>query len=314
MVRVQENPVAAFLGRQSPMILDGGLATELEARGCDIGDELWSAGYLLMDQDAIRDLHLEYLRSGADCVIAATYQATLQGFKRRGLAPEDSRALLGRAVELAREARDLFLAQAPSGRRRPLVAASVGPYGAFLADGSEFTGDYDRDEDALYAFHRERFQILAEAGADVLACETIPSRPEARALARLLDETPGAWAWMSFSCRDERRLCDGSPLAEVVAEVQDNARIVAVGVNCVAPRNVSALIEEVRRASGKPVVAYPNSGEIYDAAGRRWSGDPDPRGFAARAAEWVDGGASLVGGCCRTGPEHIRRIRRRLIG
>lgn len=312
----QENPVAAFLGRQTPMILDGGLASELEARGCDLGDDLWSAGYLLINQEAIRDVHVDYLKAGADCVIAATYQATLEGFEKRGRSHEEARSLLRQAVDLCREARAIFAdPDSPggsSGRERPLVAASVGPYGAYLADGSEYTGDYDRDEDGLHAFHRPRFRILAGCGADLLACETIPSRAEARALARLLDETPGAWAWMSFSCRDERHLSDGSALAGVVAEVQGHERIVAVGVNCTAPRFVPSLIEEIRRTSDKPIVVYPNSGEVYDVEARHWIGEPDPGDFAARAVEWVERGASLVGGCCRTGPEHVRQIRRRL--
>lgn len=309
-----DDPVKAFLRRQRPMILDGGLATELEARGCDLSDELWSAGYLLLDPDAIRRVHLDYLVAGADCVIAATYQATLGGFRRRGLSPHDARTLLLRAVGLAREARDRFWDAAPTGRLRPLVAASIGPYGAFLADGSEYTGAYDRDEDALVAFHRRRFELLAGSGADLLACETLPSAAEARALLRLLRGSRGTWAWLSFSCRDGRHLADGSEIAEVAAEAAACERVAAVGVNCTPPRFVPELLDEIRRVSDRPIVVYPNSGETYDAAAKRWRGDADPGDFAACAAGWVERGAALVGGCCRTGPEHISRIRRRLLG
>ena len=294
------------------MILDGGLATELEARGCDLGDDLWSAGYLLLDPDVIRDVHLAYLNAGADCVISATYQASVQGFRKRGLSLEDVRSVLQLAVDLACQARELFWSKSPAGRERPLVAASIGPYGAYLADGSEYSGTYDRDEDGLFAFHGQRFRFLAQTDADLLACETIPSRSEARALLRLLDANPESWAWMSFSCRDERHLWDGSALAEVAGEVAEHERVVAVGVNCTAPRLVPDLIGEIRRVSEKPIVAYPNSGEHYEVAIRHWIGNPDPGDFAAKSVEWVERGASLVGGCCRTSPEHVRRIRERM--
>lgn len=309
-----DNPVLAFLRRQSPMILDGGLATELEARGCDLADELWSAGYLLMDPDVIRRVHRDYLAAGADCLISATYQATVAGFKKRGLSREESRSLMLRAVELAIEERDAFWRQRPSGRQRPLVAASVGPYGAYLADGSEYTGDYDRDEEGLYAFHRQRFRLLAASGADLVACETLPSLPEARALLRLLGESAGTWAWLSFSCRDGRHLSDGSEIAAAAAAADAVQRVVAVGVNCTAPRFVAELVDEIRRVTAKPIVVYPNSGELYDVAAKRWLGRPDAGEFAAAAVDWVERGAALVGGCCRTGPEHVRQIRRRLLG
>lgn len=295
------------------MILDGGLATEMEAQGCDLSDELWSAGYLLLDPDVIGRVHRDYLAAGADCVITATYQATLTSFRRRGLSPREARALLNRAVELAVEARDAFWNDAPPGRRRPLVAASIGPYGAYLADGSEYTGAYDRDEDGLMAFHRRRFELLATSGADLLACETLPSATEARALLRLLRDSPGTWAWFSFQCRDGRRLADGSEIAAAAAEVAACERVAAVGVNCTAPRFVPELVERIRGVTDRPIVVYPNSGEHYDVGTRSWLGTPDPEDFATAAAGWVERGAALVGGCCRTGPEHIRRIRERLV-
>ncbi len=193
------NPIRPFLGRQGVLILDGGLATELEARGADLGDAtgLWSARLLRADPDLIRDVHLAYLEAGADCIIGASYQATVAGFVATGLDEAQAVALIGRSVELAREARDLFWSRrdrpvrdSPArdrpGRLRPLVAASVGPYGAYLADGAEYTGAYGLAEGGLVAFHRRRFAILAASGADLLACETVPSLPEARALARLL--------------------------------------------------------------------------------------------------------------------------------
>ncbi len=314
------NPITPFLERQGVVVLDGGLATELEARGFDLRDELWSAQVLLEQPEAIRRLHLDYLEAGADCVIGASYQATLEGFGRRGIERGQAEELLRRSVRLALEARDDFWSRRADrrGRLEPLVAASVGPYGAFLADGSEYTGEYGLDEAALAAFHRRRFEVLAAAGADLLACETIPSLLEARALARLLEEVPGPPAWLSFCCRDDHRLSDGSDLAAVAAELDGSERIVAFGVNCTAPRHLPGLIARLRGATDKPIAVYPNSGEVWDGSEKRWLVETDEvrraGDFAAASAGWRAAGARLIGGCCRTGPREVRAIRSRLLG
>ncbi|MEV0384450.1 homocysteine S-methyltransferase [Nonomuraea sp. NPDC050643] len=284
------------------LVLDGGLATLLERLGADLRDELWSARLLLEEPGLIRRAHADYFAAGADVATTASYQATFPGFARRGLDRARAERLIRLSVELAGQARD------EAGRG--LVAASVGPYGAYLANGAEYTGDYDLDEDGLYAWHLPRWEVLAGAGADLLACETIPSYPEARALARLLDATPGVKAWVSFSCRDAERLNDGTPIREAAALFGGNPRVVAVGVNCTAPRHLPGLIACL--SGGLPVVVYPNSGETWDAAGRRWLGLADPMEFGQAAKEWERAGASLIGGCCRTTPEHIRQIRAHL--
>jgi homocysteine S-methyltransferase len=304
--------MTALLGEQGVVVLDGGLATELEARGHDLSDALWSARLLLDDPTVIRDVHASYLEAGADCVVSGSYQATVEGFRRRGVGVEEGRSLLLSSVELALQARDDFWRQAPPGRLRPLVAASVGPYGAALADGSEYTGDYDRDEAGLLGFHRERFALLAGAGADILACETLPSRAEASALLRLLDETPGVRAWFSFTARDAAHISDGTPIAEVAREL-DHERIVAIGVNCVPPHVVPALLNELRRGTDRPLLAYPNSGEIWNATMRRWEGAPEGARPDESCVLWRDAGAAFIGGCCRVGPGDIGRIRRRLL-
>ncbi|WP_084956859.1 homocysteine S-methyltransferase [Thermoactinospora rubra] len=277
------------------LVLDGGLATHLETLGADLGDELWSARLLLEDPALIRRVHADYFAAGAEVATTASYQASLPGFMRRGLSVAEAERLIRLSVELARQARD----EHGSG----LVAASVGPYGAYLADGSEYTGAYDLDEDGLLAWHRPRWEILAGAGADLLAVETIPSYPEARALARLLADSPGVRAWVSFSCRDDEHINDGTPLAEAAKLFDGLPQVVAVGVNCTAPRFVPGL---VARLHAKPAVAYPNSGETWNATLRRWVGLADPVEYGQAAATW---GAELVGGCCRTTPEHIRQIR-----
>lgn len=283
----------------STLVLDGGLATHLEALGADLSDELWSARLLLEDPDLIRRVHADYFAAGAQVATTAGYQASIPGFVRRGLDVAQAERLIRRSVELAAQARD----EAGGG----LVAASVGPYGAYLANGAEYTGDYDLDEEGLLAWHRPRWEILASSGPDLLACETIPSCAEARALARLLRETPSVKAWVSFSCRDGEHLNDGTPIREAAALFASDAQVVAVGVNCTAPRHIPSLVAAL--SGGLPVVVYPNSGETWDAERRRWLGLADPAEYGQAAKEWERAGASLIGGCCRTTPEHIEQIR-----
>jgi homocysteine S-methyltransferase len=297
------------------MVLDGGLATALESAGYDLEDELWSAKILLEAPEAIRQVHREFLLAGADCITTSSYQASFPGFHKRGLRDSRTVDLLRDSVRLAVDAREAFWSERGNrrGRRRPLVAASVGPYGAFLADGSEYTGHYDVDDDGLYVFHRSRWQVLASTQADLLACETIPSRREVSVLLRLLRETPESWAWLSFSCRDSAHLCDGSRLAEVAQLCDVEPRVAAVGINCTAPELIAPLIKEARQATSKPVIVYPNSGGQYNASRKRWEGDCTSIDLAAASTEWVALGAVAVGGCCRVGPQDIAEIRRRLI-
>jgi len=279
-----------LIEEQGVVILDGGLATELEARGHDLADELWSARLLRDDPDAIRAVHRAYVEAGADGVITASYQATIERLPA---------GALRLSVQLARDA----------GPR--IVAASVGPYGAARADGSEYTGDYDLKEGGLGGWHAPRFEVLDGAGADVLACETIPSFAEARALAKLLGRTP---AWFCFSCRDGERISDGTPIETCARHLDGIEKVAAVGVNCTPPRFVESLVKRIRAVTRKPIVVYPNSGERWDAARRAWTGTRDPGEFAEMAARWRDAGATILGGCCRTGPAHIRALRGRLLG
>ncbi len=304
------NPIASILRDYPLIVLDGALATELERRGCDLRDPLWSAKVLLESPELIRQLHLDYLLAGADGVITASYQASVEGLTCRGLAPSEALALIQRSVYLAREARDAFWADPAHrvGRPRPFVAASVGPYGAILADGSEYRGDYDLDEAALIEFHLPRLAALLATGPDTLACETLPRLLEAQALVRLLAEFPEASAWISFSARDGAHTCHGERLTDCAAALDACPQVVAIGVNCTTPRYVPDLIDAIRAATDKPIVVYPNSGEVYDSARRCWRGTSDSAVFAEQAREWAAHGARIIGGCCRTGPEHIRAL------
>jgi homocysteine S-methyltransferase len=305
------DPISRIVKQQGFLVLDGGLATELEARGADLHHELWSAKVLIEDQDLINRVYGDYLRAGADCIVSASYQATLPGLMRYGLSEVDAIELLQQCVQLALRARCRFWGEPANrvGRLKPLVAASVGPYGAYLADGSEYTGVYGLDEGELYEFHRRRWHILARAGADVMACETIPSLVEARAIVRLLSETPDRRAWISFNCRDRTHVADGSPLAEAVRELTSVKQLAALGVNCTPPTMVAGLIRCLRNSTDKPIMVYPNSGESWDAETRAWKGLAEPVDFGRLASEWRALGASCIGGCCRTGPGHIRVIR-----
>lgn len=305
------NPIDPFLHHQSCLVLDGALATELERRGAVLDDPLWSARILLERPGLIRQVHEDYFRAGADGAITVSYQASFEGFARRGLSREQSEALLRGSVRLAVEAREAFWAEAANraGRLRPLVAASVGPYGAFLADGSEYRGDYGLSKRQLIDWHRPRLAVLADSGADLLACETIPCLREAEALVELLGEFPGTAAWLSFSCCDGEHLCHGEPFREAAALAESCPQVVAVGVNCTPPAYVEGLLRSAAGHTGKPLLAYPNSGETWDAQRHCWVSGGRPVDFGALARRWYAAGARLIGGCCRTGPADIARIR-----
>ena len=312
------NPIASILNRQPALVIDGALATELEARGYNLKDELWSAKILLEQPEAIKQLHYDYFKAGADCVITASYQATIDGFMKRGLTEEQAIDLIKKSVRLAIEARDEFWAMETNriGREKPFVAASVGPYGAYLADGSEYRGNYGLTEEQLIKFHRPRMKALIEAGADpstgsgqvMLACETIPTPIEARALVKLLGEFKGMSAWISFSCRDEAHVSEGETLEECVRQIESSPQVAAVGVNCTSPKYIPALIREAKKATDKPILVYPNSGESYSAEKKDWNDDPVFESFGVEAKEWFEAGARMIGGCCRTSPREIQVI------
>ncbi len=294
---------------------DGALATELEARGCSLDDPLWSAKVLLEQPHLIRDVHRDYFAAGATVATTASYQATPQGFARRGLSEDAALDLVGLSVRLADEARRHHLANHP-GAGPLLVAGSVGPYGAYLADGSEYRGDYVLEPEAFKDFHRPRIAALVEAGADFLACETLPSFAEAEALLALTREFD-VESWFSFTLRDGGHISDGTPLAAVAELCGAEPRVAAVGVNCVPLHLVSPALAALGVAGSTPLVTYPNSGESYDPATKTWApasaadGEADnggTSGLAAGAAEWRALGARIVGGCCRTTPRDIAAL------
>ena len=317
---IQRMDATAFrtaLDAGEAMLLDGGLSTQLEAQGADLSDRLWSARLLADDPAAIVAAHLAFFRSGARVATTASYQATFEGFAARGIDRGGAEALLRRSVELAGQARSLAEAEDSAAGRPPVrrfVAASVGPYGAMLADGSEYRGRYGRTVAELRDFHRDRLAVLASTDADVLAVETIPEVEEAAAVAELLPQVEGAAAWVSFSCRDGAHLCSGAPVEEGVAAVDGRPGVLAVGVNCTAPEHLDELVGRIRAATPLPIVVYPNSGEGWDAAARRWTGFGRDRVDPDAARRWRGLGAGLVGGCCRVTPDQIAALAPALAG
>lgn len=304
------NPLSPILAEQGIVILDGALATELERRGADLNDPLWSAKILLEQPELIKQVHLDYFRAGADCATTASYQATIAGLTRRGLNHTQARRVIEQSVQIAHEARAEFWRDDENRKRRvrPFIAASVGPYGAFLHDGSEYRGDYTLSENELMDFHRERMQVLVDAGADMLACETIPCLLEARALTKLLDEFPNTTAWFTFTARDEIHISHGETIVECAEFLNSNPQVAGIGINCTSPLFINGLIRNLRAATSKPIMVYPNSGEIYDAQNNQWLGETSCDAFGMQAREWYENGARVIGGCCRTTPEHIREI------
>ncbi|MFF9152773.1 homocysteine S-methyltransferase [Streptomyces sp. NPDC014846] len=287
---------------EGTVVLDGGLSNQLESAGHDLGDELWSARLLAERPEAVTEAHLRYFLAGASVAITASYQATFEGFARRGTGHDETARLLTLSVDLAREA---ARRAADAGADRPLwVAASVGPYGAMLADGSEYRGRYGLAVDELERFHRPRIEVLAAAEPDVLALETVPDANEGAALLRAVRGL-GVPAWLSYSV-DGLRTRAGQPLEEAFAPAAAVDEVIAVGVNCCAPRDVAPAAEIAARVTGKPVVVYPNSGETWDARARAWTGRTT---FSAEQVRtWRRAGARLIGGCCRVGPDAITAI------
>ncbi|MGA8548151.1 MAG: homocysteine S-methyltransferase [Mycobacterium sp.] len=291
----------------SALIADGGLATELEARGHDLSDALWSARLLVDAPQEIAAVHAAFYRAGAMIATTASYQASFDAFAASGICRDDTARLLRRSVELANGARDeagrwghLPLAGDGSPTKQRWVAASVGPYGAALANGSEYRGRYGLSVRQLEDWHRPRLEVLADAGADVLALETIPDVDEAEALVNLV-RSLGVPAWLSYTI-DGAHTRAGQPLSDAFAVAAGIPEIVAVGVNCCAPDDVLPAIRSAREI-GKPVIVYPNSGERWDAARRSWVG---PSRFSPMlAVQWMAAGARVIGGCCRVRPTDI---------
>jgi homocysteine S-methyltransferase len=288
------------------------LASEIERQGIAIdGDPLWSARLLLDNPSLLEDIHLAYARAGADILTTATYQASLPGLAAVGLSAGESRKVLAKSVHLARKAGTRWArSRGLADGERPLVAASMGPYGAYLADGSEYTGAYVQDKAALRSFHEERMAVLANAGADILACESIPSQAEGEVLLELLGTYPYLTCWISFTCRDALHVSHGEPVAACLSMAANFPHVLA-GVNCLHPHLVTPLMTAVLDSGGAAAqVVYANRGDTWIAESRTWNTNTglDDAAYAADAADWAQLGALLIGSCCRTTPSTTARL------
>ncbi|MGW7098662.1 homocysteine S-methyltransferase [Streptomyces sp. NPDC054838] len=285
-------PLAEVLARRA-VLLDGGLSNQLAAQGCDLSGGLWTGRVLAERPDQVEAAHTAYVRAGAEVLITASYQI---GYR----APQAG-ALLRRSVALADRA-------ARAAGHEVWVAASVGPYGAVRADGSEYRGRYGLGVAELAAFHRPRIEALVEAGPDVLAVETIPDTTEAEALLGVLAGT-GVPTWLSYTVAGGRTRA-GQPLAEAFALAARTPEVIALGVNCCDPQDVGPALEAAASVTGKPLLAYPNDGSVWDAATGRWH--PPPARLPWPVTAWRATGARLLGGCCRIGPPDITALGARL--
>ncbi len=287
-------------------ILDGGMASELEYLGANINGPLWSAHVLEDAPEKIVAVHRAYIEAGADVIETASYQVSRMGYAEVGLDPARADVALLRSVALAREAAAAF----PN--RRIVIAASLGPYGAALHNGAEYHGNYTCTFNDLVEFHADRIKILAKAGGreapDLLAFETLPSLAEAEAIGQALAPHPELAAWFAFTCPDREHVAHGELLSQCAKAVAAFPQTAAIGVNCTHPTLIPALIAELRAGSDKPIVVYPNSGEGWDAQARCWTGSSDPAAYGAKATEWLEAGAQIIGGCCRTRPAHVRQV------
>jgi homocysteine S-methyltransferase len=288
-------------------VLDGGMATELERKGFNLDGPLWSAHVLESSPETIATVHREYLEAGADCLLTASYQVSAEGFREIGSqnAADAAANALRASVSLVEKVRSEYQAHSP---RRIWIAASLGAYGAMLHNGAEYHGNYDCSFEELVGFHQRRVAVLTRTNADFLAFESIPSLEEAKAILAALRPYPDVGAYLSFTCRDGMHVSHGE-LLRVCAELLDRqAQIIGIGINCTAPELIVSLIGEVAKVTSKPIIVYPNSGEHWDAAQRCWQGDGQIEAFGELAELWRNAGAQWIGGCCRTGPEHVRAV------
>jgi homocysteine S-methyltransferase len=305
------NIVEKIVSRYPFVILDGGFATELEKKGFSLKDHLWSAKIIAEAPDAVRDVHLSYLKAGADCIITSSYQATVPGFISAGYSRIEAVDLIGKSVEIAKDAIRLFHESAPdmSKRPEPFIAASAGCYGAYLADGSEYRGDYHLDITGYKNFHRERVDILVEAGAGVIAFETFPCMEEAAAVAELMDEYSDIQYWIVFTVKDALCTSHGDNFRDCIKLLHGRKNIIAAGINCSPPEFISPILDSLDAELRKNFAVYPNSGEHYRTDCSCWEDDPSASDYRRLTGEWYSKGAVLIGGCCRTGPDDIAEIK-----
>lgn len=303
--------LTTILTKSQLLITDGAAGTHLESMGCDLNDDLWTAKILKDNPELIKRLHCDYFQAGADFGVTVSYQATIEGYTKKGLTKAEAVDLIKTSATLLLEARDAWWEQEgkAENRRYPIAAASIGPYGAFLADGSEYRGDYHLSKEELRQFHQERIEILWNQGVDLIAAETIPRLDEAMVIAEIVQDL-NAKCWITFSAKNESQISNGQDISECIRALEVFDCVVAVGINCTAPQFVGGLIEKINTETNKPIVVYGNLGNSYDPNSKTWC-DHDKNGatsYLSYAQQWKNLGARIIGGCCGTTPTEIKQI------
>lgn len=299
-----------ILEKNGIMVIDGSMSTALEALGADNSSKLWTAAALAENPDLVKQVHIDYFKAGADCGITCTYQATIPGLKEHGYTNEEAERLIADSIRIFLEARDEWWESEGkvAGRAYPICLAGLGPYGAYLADGSEYTGNYGVSDNVLYEFHRRRLEIVKEAGAEIALIETQPSLNEAIIAANICEELDFDY-WISFSCRDGYRINEGDKISDCARVLSDGfPHLKMIGVNCSKPEYIASLIRELKSASDLPIGVYPNSGLIYDPETKTWTQPQNVMNFGAYALDYMQAGAVAVGGCCTTACEQIKQV------
>ncbi len=302
------NSIGDLLAKNKFLILDGAIATELERKGANLNDPLWSAKVLLERPALILQTHLDYLKAGADIITTTTYQATFEGLQHRGLSKAQAEQVFTLSVELTEQAREEFIKKQKT-NRRVLIAGSIGPYGAYLSDGSEYTGEYAINKSQIKSFHQERLEFLAGTNIDLLIFETFPNLNEIEAIVELLQEIDKPLpVFFSFSCKNANRLADGSLIKDAALLTAQTDHVKAIGVNCIQPNMVSPILATFSKFTSIPLLAYPNNGDAWDAKNKCWVENKLEDSSEPQWLDWLEKGAKIIGGCCRTTPSAIKRL------
>ncbi len=291
-----------------PLVIDGGLSNELENQGCDLNHKLWTARLLDSHVQAIKNVHLNYMRAGAQCIASASYQASIPGLIENGYSKKEAKALLNKSIILVKETREAYYKE--KGKEEDVyIVASIGPYGAYKADGSEYRGNYGLSFNDLKEFHQERLEIFDKSVADIIAFETIPDKIEAEVIAELTMNCDKP-CWVSFSCKDDQHISDGTPISKVANLFADHPSFFAIGANCIPPDFVPGIIASLKEyTKEKHIIIYPNSGGYYDSKGKKWYANNEKFALKNHVDLWRKLGADIIGGCCKIGSSEIAELK-----
>ena len=290
----------------NPVVLDGAMSTPLEKLGADTNNDLWTAKALIDNEELVYEVHKMYFEAGADLIITDTYQANVQAFEKVGYSEKEARNLIKKAVKIAQKARDDY--ENRTGKHN-YIAGTIGPYGAYLANGSEYRGYYELSAEEYQQFHLPRIEELVNAGVDILAIETQPKLDEVLAILELLKEKyPQQKVYVSYTLSDDDTISDGTPLPRAIHALEDYSQVIAVGINCVKLELVEPALKNMKEITDKHLIVYPNSSAVYDPKSKTWSQPKTSATFEELIPNWYEAGARIIGGCCTTGPKEIKAV------